>query len=167
MAGGRVIVASPRLVTVVDLASDERLATPIDEDRGLAPRRVRSGEATWVASPVTAEALDVVAGRKSDPHRAFAPEALADTASWRSNPPRNVLLSVAGELVHVAIFGGSAGLAWHRSSGVVRRALPPGRYEAGAVAGSRVYLSSIDRAAYRTTLHVIETSSGAPELAAS
>ncbi len=96
----------------------------------------------------------------------FDEASLTDVSNWRRALPRRHLLPTSAGLCEVASLGGRAGLVLH-GSGDTSVVLPSGDYVAGAASGDRVFLASVDRGTYRTTLTTVSVAGGTPAIVAS
>ncbi len=94
---------------------------------------------------------------------AFDASELDDVSQWRRALPRRQLLETPAGLAEVSSLGGRAALVLHGVSESVVT-LPPGDYVAGASAGGRVFLVSVDRGIYRTTLVTVSVAGESPAI---
>ena len=97
-------------------------------------------------------------------HGVFDADDALDTNLWRVRVPRRYLASTAAGLVEVAGLGANVGLVLHAAAGNKTLALPPATYAASAADGDFVYLTSIDRSLYRSTLVTVSLAGGTPQL---
>jgi hypothetical protein len=127
-----------------------------------------SNDELVMAAPEWVDAVTVQGGtfQPLDTPGVFDEAALSDVSSWRRALPRRQLLVTTAGLCEISSLGGHAGLVLHGASDVTVE-LPPGDYVAGAARGDRVFLASVDRGTYRTTLTTVSVADGAPVLVGS
>lgn len=164
-----IAVASKSGVDVFDLASDTRQHYAIPQSSTLPLTLAASGDALFAAAPEWTQASQIRLGSGASSllptHGVFDGEEALDTTLWRTRLPRRELIAIAKGVVEVAVIGRKAGLVVHGYDGNERTtALPAATFSAIGADDRNVYVTSLDRAHYRSTLFTIATSASAPTL---
>lgn len=163
-----VAVIGRRGAEILDVAAGA--ARPLSLPRTELPAAVTTdGVSFFVAGPESTSARKTpLFGGTSvamPPHGVFGDAESLDAGLWRRRLPRRMLGMVRGGLAEVASIGDKAGVVLHPS--LSRATLPPGTYDAMAVEGDILLLTTIDRALYRSTLITVSVASGTPEIVSS
>jgi hypothetical protein len=132
----------------------------------LPPALASNGDEVFVAAPEWVRAQAVVpngATRLLGPQTAFDAAEIAAPSLWRVRLPRRALAATTRGLVEIAALGNSASVVLHGAAGEASLDLAPATYAGAAAEGDRVYVTSIDRGLYRTTLSTLTVDRGRPE----
>lgn len=167
-----VAVASKDGIEIFDFAKNTRVSHVLSQTSVLPLSIAASDSDVFAAAPEWTQTSDIRLATGNDSplptHGVFDASDALDTTLWRTRLPRRQLVTTPRGLVEVAVIGRQAGLVLHANTGSDRNlALPPATYSAASADTKNVYLTSIDRSFYRSTLSTISFTGGAPALVAS
>jgi hypothetical protein len=165
LEGSEVAVIGKSGAEIVDVVT--KTSRPLQLPKSALPAAIATdGTSVFLAGPesVASTRTSLFGGLpvKLAPHGVFDEEDAADLGKWQTRLPRRKLVMANGKLVEVATLGDRAGLVVHGTS--ARVTLPPATYDGIAASGDSVFLTSLDRSLYRSTMVTVSLAGGRAEV---
>ena len=165
LQGSEVAVIGKSGAEIVDVVT--KTSRPLQLPKSALPAAIATdGTSLFLAGPesVASTRTSLFGGLpvKLAPHGVFDEEDAADLGKWQTRLPRRKLVMANGKLVEVATLGDRAGLVVHGTA--ARVTLPPATYDGIAASGDSIFLTSLDRSLYRSTMVTVSLAGGRAEV---
>lgn len=162
-------VASKNGIEVFDVAEGSHQTYPLSHSSTLPLSIAANAVNVYAAAPEwpRTSQLQLASGTSSQlsAHGVFDAEEALDTTLWRTRLPRRQLVTTHKGLVEVAVIGRKAGLVMHGDDGNDRSiTIPAATFSAATADAKNVYITSIDRAYYRSALFTVAIDGNVPTL---
>jgi len=169
VGASQVAVAAKSGIDIFDVVENSRRHRDLAQASTLPLSLAGTAGTVYAAAPEWTRTrvvkLDSSADVALPSHGIFDEDEALDTTLWRTRLPRRQLVATGKGLVEVAVIGRKAGLVLHQDDGADRAlALPPATYAAVTSDGDNVYLTSLDRSFYRSSLYTVSLRGSYPTL---